>query len=34
MRTLKRLVVAVALWGFLPIPAADWIMRRLHLGAL
>lgn len=28
----KRLIVYTALWGVLPIPAADSLIRRLHLG--
>lgn len=30
---IKRLIVTLALWGVLPIPAADSLIRRSHLGA-
>ena len=29
----KALIVALAVRGLLPFPAADWLMRLLHLGA-
>jgi len=29
----KVLVVGLACWGLLPVGLADWIIRRLHLGA-
>jgi hypothetical protein len=29
----KRLIVSMALWGLLPIPAADSLIRRPHLEA-
>lgn len=29
----KALIVALAVRGLLPFPAADWLIHRLHLGA-
>ncbi len=29
----KALIVGAACWGLLPVKAADWLIRRLHLGA-
>jgi hypothetical protein len=29
----KRLIVMLALWGLLPLTAANWLIRRLHLAA-
>lgn len=28
----KRAIITLALWGLLPVKAADWIIRRLRLG--
>lgn len=30
----KRLIVGLALWGIIPPGLADWLIRRLHLGAI
>lgn len=30
---LKTLIVALALWGLLPVALADWLIQRLHLVA-
>lgn len=29
----KRIIVGAACWGLLPVPMADWIIRRLHVEA-
>jgi hypothetical protein len=33
-RLLKRIIVLLAAWELLPWPAADYLMKRLKLGAL
>lgn len=30
---IEALIVALALWGLLPVNLADWTIRHLHLGA-
>lgn len=30
---IKALIVRLALWGLIPIELADWLIRRLRLGA-